>query len=241
MKRTAPHRLPAAFTLVELLVVIAIIVILMGLLLAAVPAVKEAARKAEARNTVNMVVTAVNSYYTEYARFPPTEDPNQQSGAAAAAVEDVVVGDSKAGATIPNNFVFYTLRNIPKGVNDSYSCNPRKVVFYDGKSANVNSAGRARNGFYDKTSTGGVPPATEESCLYDPWGNQYCIVFDANGDDRIDLKGYYSDYTGVDVSGLAPRRKVGAFSMGKDEKLGNNGDKVYKNGSELSDDVVSWE
>lgn len=245
MKRTAfLRRIPGrslAFTLVELLVVIAIIVILMGLLLAAVPAVKEAARKAEARNTVNMVTTAVNSYYTEYARFPPTDDPNQPAAAGAAAIDDVVVGDTKMGATIPNNVLFYTLRNIPKGVNDSYGCNPRKVVFYDGRSAAVNSAGRARNGFYDKTSTGGTPPATEESCLYDPWGDQYGIVFDVNGDDRIDLKGFYADFTGVDTAGLAPRRKVGAFSMGKDEKLGKDGDKVYKNGSELSDDVVSWE
>jgi prepilin-type N-terminal cleavage/methylation domain-containing protein len=241
MKRTASNRLPAAFTLVELLVVIAIIVILMGLLLAAVPAVKEAARKADARNTVNMVVTAVNSYYTEYARFPPTEDPNQASTTPTASVDDVAVGGASMGLTIPNNVLFYTLRNIPKGVNDSYGCNPRKVVFYDGKSASVNSAGRARNGFYDKTSTGGTPAAGEESCLYDPWGQQYGIIFDVNGDDRIDLKGLYADYTGVDASGLAPRRKVGAFSTGKDEKLGNNGDKVYKNGSELSDDVVSWE
>ncbi len=241
MKRTASNRPLAAFTLVELLVVIAIIVILMGLLLAAVPAVKEAARKAEARNTANMVVTAINSYYTEYARFPPTDDPNQPASASSGVVDDIVVGDQRMGATIPNNAVFYTLRNIAKGPNDSFAANPRKIVFYDGKSANVSSSGSARGGFYDRTSTGGPPPPSEESCLFDPWGDQYGIIFDANGDDRIDLKGYYGDYTGVDTSGMAPRRKVGCFAMGKDGKLGNNGDHVYKNGTELSDDVVSWE
>lgn len=240
MKRYAKHRLSAAFTLVELLVVIAIIVILMSLLLTAVPAVKEAARKAEAKNTANMVVTAINSYYTEYARFPPTEDPNKESETTTAA-DDLVVGDPDMGASLPNNTVFYTLRNIPKGPNDAYISNPRKVVFYEGKAANVNSSGRARGGFFDKTSSGSNPPPAEESCLFDPWGNQYGIIFDASGDDRIDMKSYYVDFTGVDESGKAPRRKAGAFSMGKDEKLGNKGDKTYRNGTELSDDVVTWE
>lgn len=240
MKRIFPNRLTtAAFTLVELLVVIAIIVILMSLLLTAVPAVKEAARKAEARNTCNMVVTALNSYYTEYARFPPIQDPN--APAAGTVDSDSVVGDPQFGAAEPNNTVFYTLRSIAKGPNDSYLCNPRRVVFYEGKAANVNASGNARGGLYDKMNNGGNPPGNEESCLYDPWGTQYGVIFDSTGDDRIDLVGFYSDFTGVDDSGRAPRRKAGCFALGKDEKLGKNGDSTYRNGTELSDDVVSWE
>lgn len=239
MKRTAPNRLTVAFTLVELLVVIAIIVILMSLLLTAVPAVREAARKADAGNTSHMVVTAINSYYTEYARFPPTDDPSKE--AAAGPVEDIIVGDPDMGASLPNNTVFYTLRSIPKGPNDAYIANPRKVVFYEGKAASVNASNRARGGFFDKTSSGSNPPPAQESCLFDPWGKQYGVVFDATGDDRIDLKSYYTDFTGVEESGKAPRRKAGCFSMGKDEMLGNKGDKAYRNGTEKSDDVVSWE
>lgn len=235
MKRTSRHSPLSAFTLVELLVVIAIIVILMSLLLTAVPAVKEAARKAEARNTCNMVVTAINSYYTEYARFPPLDEEARETD------QDMVVGDSDMGVSDPNNAVFYTLRSIPKGPNDSYAANPRKVVFYEGKAANVNASGKARGGFFDRTSSGSNPPPAEESCLYDPWGNQYGVIFDQTGDDRIDLEGFYTDFTGVDESGRAPRRKAGCFSMGKDESLGNKGDKTYRNGTELSDDVVSWE
>jgi len=239
MKRTFPNRLAAAFTLVELLVVIAIIVILMSLLLTAVPAVKEAARKAEARNTCNMVVTALNSYYTEYARFPPIKDPSAPASGTVTA--DIVVGDPQFGAEEPNNVVFYTLRSIPKGPNDSNLCNPRKVVFYEGKIATVSAAGNARGGLYDKMNNGGSPPSNEESCLYDPWGRQYGVVFDSTGDDRIDLVGYYNDFAGVDDSGKAPRRKAGCFTTGKDEKLGKTGDGTYRNGTELSDDVVSWE
>ena len=240
MKRKSPVSVrqgSLAFTLVELLVVIAIIVILMSLLLTAVPAVKKAAGKAEARNTANMVVTALNAYYTEYAKFPPTElaaaaDPN-------ATVIDVVVGSTSG---LPNNTVFYTLRNIPKGPNAEYAANPRKITFYEGKTAKPGAGGSARNGFYDKDKSGGPPGGLLESCLFDPWGQQYGVIMDVTGDDRIDLTGYYTDYSGVEDDGKAPRRKAGAFSSGEDEVLGSK-DKMgyYRSANETSDDVVSWD
>lgn len=239
MKRTTPTRSAFAFTLVELLVVIAIIVILMSLLLTAVPAVKEAARKAEAKNTANMVVTAINSYYTEYARFLPTEDPTATSSSTVQ--NDIVVGEGAVGGSLPNNSVFFTLRNIPQGPNEDHIANPRKVVFYEGKAATVNAAGVARGGFYDRTASGSTPSPAEQSCLFDPWGQQYGVIFDANGDDRIDLTGFYSDFAGAEIDGKAPRRKAGCFSAGKDGLLGNKGDGIYRSGTELSDDVVSWE
>jgi len=242
MKRKSPvsalsaRKSVSAFTLVELLVVIAIIVILMSLLLTAVPAVKKAAGKAEARNTCNMVVTALNAYYTEYAKFPPTDTAAPAPGTP---VLDVVVGSTSG---IPNNTVFYTLRNIAKGPNEEYAANPRKVTFYEGKAAKPGAGGTARNGFYDHDKSGGIPGAMQESCLYDPWGQQYGVVLDLTGDDRIDLVGYYADYTGVDDSGKAPRRKAGAFSTGEDEVLGSK-DKMgyYRSANETSDDVVSWD
>jgi hypothetical protein len=78
--------------------------------------------------------------------------------------------------------------------------------------------------------------------LYDPWGQQYGIILDTNGDGRIDLSGVYSDFAGVDSNTTgAPRKRVGAFSMGKDKMLGTMGDRFYRRGGELSDDVISWE
>jgi prepilin-type N-terminal cleavage/methylation domain-containing protein len=238
MKRCSPVAPRAGFTLVELLVVIGIIVILMSLLLTAIPAVKEAARKLEAKNAVNQITVAANAYYTEYAKFPPLNDPDEPPPAAD---KDQWVGDQAMTAKMNNNALFYTLRNIAKGPNTGNAANPRRVIFYEGKSAVVSAAGKPRGGFFDRSANGGTPPSTEESCLYDPWGHQYGVILDTTGDDRIDLEGIYTDFQGSGEAGKAPRKKVGAFAMGKDELLGKKGDKSYRAGSETSDDVVSWE
>jgi prepilin-type N-terminal cleavage/methylation domain-containing protein len=238
MKRISPVAPRAGFTLVELLVVIGIIVILMSLLLGAIPAVKEASRKLEAKNTVNQICVAANAYYTEYAKFPPLTDP---SAPPSDEDKDEWVGDSAMTAKLNNNALFFTLRNINKGPNEGNSANPRRVVFYEAKSAIVSEAGKPRGGFYDRAANGGTPPSTEESCLYDPWGKQYGVIFDTTGDDRINMEGIYSDFQGATESGKAPRKKVGAFAMGKDGELGKKGDKAYRSGNETSDDVISWE
>lgn len=59
-----------AFTLIELLVVIAIIGILASLLFPAVNGAIDAARKAQAKNDVVQIATAVTGYETEYGRLP---------------------------------------------------------------------------------------------------------------------------------------------------------------------------
>ena len=238
MKRLSPVASRAGFTLVELLVVIGIIVILMSLLLTAIPAVKEASRKLEAKNMVNQITVAASAYYTEYAKFPPLTEPDQPPPAAD---EDQWVGDPAMTATHNNNALFFTLRNIAKGPNKENATNPRRVVFFEGKSAVVSSAGKPRSGFFDRSATGSTPPPTEESCLYDPWGKQYGVILDTTGDDRIDMEGIYTDFQGASESGKAPRKKVGAWAMGKDEALGKAGDKSFRTSTETSDDVISWE
>ena len=154
MKRLSPVALRSGFTLVELLVVIGIIVILMSLLLGAVPAVKEASRKLEAKNMVNQIAVAANAYYTEYAKFPPLSDPNTPPPEADG---DEKVGDPEMGVKNNNNALFFTLRNINKGPNQDYSSNPRRVVFMEGKAATVSNAGKPRGGFFDRSANGSTP------------------------------------------------------------------------------------
>jgi prepilin-type N-terminal cleavage/methylation domain-containing protein len=241
MKASSSTGSRSAFTLVELLVVIGIIVILMGLLLGAIPAVKEAARKTEAKQTVQAIAVAANAYYTEYAKFPPVEDPNSPKPPGTV-IKDTVVGDPIYNAENPNNTLFFTLRNIPKGPNENSALNPRKVVFYDGKGATVSASNQPRSGFYDKTSQGAAPEETKDGCLYDPWGVQYGVIMDTTGDERIDLENFYTDFSNDDPqSGKAARKRAGAFSVGKDGQLGKKGDKLFRNGTETSDDVISFE
>jgi prepilin-type N-terminal cleavage/methylation domain-containing protein len=63
-------RRAAAFTLVELLVVIAIIAILAGLGFAGVQGALESSKKAQARNDVHQIASAVKAYLLEYGRMP---------------------------------------------------------------------------------------------------------------------------------------------------------------------------
>src|SRR5471032_2661647 len=100
-----------AFTLVELLTVIAIIAILMGLLFPALQIVKDQANKVKAKTDVVNTVAAVKQYYTEYGKYPLSGVA--QNGVATST--DYVFGDttsaSTAGTPHNNNLLFDILRN----------------------------------------------------------------------------------------------------------------------------------
>src|SRR5947207_13164611 len=63
-------RNPAAFTLIEMIVVMLIIATLAALFMGAATSVFDRARKVQAKNDVVQIVNAVNAFYTEYGYYP---------------------------------------------------------------------------------------------------------------------------------------------------------------------------
>lgn len=70
--RAAGRCAAAAFTLIELLVVVAIIAVLASLGFGAVQGALKSAKRAQARNDVSQLASAVKSYLLEYGRLPET-------------------------------------------------------------------------------------------------------------------------------------------------------------------------
>ncbi len=222
-----------AFTLIELLTVITIIAILMGLLFPAFRIVMDYVRKAEAKTAATGIAAAVSHYYSEYGKYPVADY------ATATPAADFKVGDkSKANAVDDNAELFNILRALNVGKNTDNSYNPKRIVFFEGRPARDPNA--PKSGFLDAAGTG------IKGAFYDPWGKQYTIVIDANYNGVINLAGVYSDFTekSQDNIDTGVRVGVGVFSLGKDGEIGSPKDGVtgmLRNGSKISDDVVSWQ
>jgi prepilin-type N-terminal cleavage/methylation domain-containing protein len=236
----SPRPTRLAFTLIELLTVIAIIAILMGLLFPAIGLVKEQANKARAKNDVSNIVTAIRTYNVEYGKYPSVVDKTKPTSEDS--VKDAICGDEAAGAEpdATNSKLFNTLRAIPEGINKEplHGLNPKRVVFFEGRS--VSNIQQPRGGFVDKEGAG----ENVKGNYYDPWGKQYTIIIDQNYNNILDLQKQYTDFTETakdDTDDKGIRAGVGVFSLGKDNTLGKTGNKLYKEGSEISDDVVSWQ
>jgi prepilin-type N-terminal cleavage/methylation domain-containing protein len=94
---------PRGFTVIELLVVLALMFILMTLLFPAVQSALDAAKKAQAKNDVTQIATAMVAFDTEYGRLPSTDPAPQQ-----------LTGDVLKALTAQND-----------------TLNPRKIVFLE--------------------------------------------------------------------------------------------------------------
>lgn len=112
----------SAFTLFELLIVIAIIAILGGLAFPAYQGVTDRAKKVQAKNDVTQIVTAVNAFYTEYGLYPSTYSPE-------------MTYDGANGNT--NDKLFNALRG------QDASVNPRNIQFISPPSVKDNTKPRS--------------------------------------------------------------------------------------------------
>ena len=214
MQKSAGRR--SAFTLIELLVVIAIIAILIGLLFPAFRAVQNQAKQTQAKNDLTQIVNAVNAYYTDYGRYP------------------LITADTTYGpGGTANNTLFNELRSTPAATQ-----NPRQIVFISPLS--VKNPSIPRSGIaLQATVINGISVAIGD--LVDPWGTPYNVRIDGSYDNSI-----ANPYGAQTVGGAGPDPVplgVISWSLGNDQRVGTNGDGVYRNPTTgaQSDDAISWQ
>jgi hypothetical protein len=213
-------------TLVAVLVGLVLTAVLIALLLPMLSIDHPVARNAKAKQDVLNIVHGVEAYYTEYGLYPVLDPSAARRGGKAV---DEAAGDPAAGMRLDNARLFNTLLAIDRAPNAQHTQNPKKQVFFMANAvANPKSPSL---GFQETAGASGV-----QGAFYDPWGSQYNVVIDSNEDNKLDLGAFYSDFAGD----AAPRAGFGAFSLGKDKKLGKGGDRKYQSGDERSDDQVSW-
>ncbi len=176
------HTSKKAFTLIELLTVIAIIGVLAGLLF---PAIKSALQKAEiaqAQNDVKNIEAAVKAFYTEYGKWPnawpPTISPINDVSYGAIANSGTYNANSSRGY-YENYWLMDVLRAIPD--SGSLSCGNGGTLSSP-LTTPINSRGIVFLTVPPKSLRIVTPNANNSPDYVDPWGNPYQVTVDASYD-----------------------------------------------------------
>lgn len=226
-RRTADH----GFTLVELLVVLAIIAILVGLLVPAVGKARESGKKVQATNDLKQLMVATQLYANDYQKLPLNADQFQ---AVSNQNSDSMYGDNPglySSADLCN-----ILRAIPDNAyNQANNLNPSATVYFTPKEAS--NAAAPRNGIAKQDAAGPVAGITIRKGAYiDPWGMEYVLYLDANGDWNLNeaIHWYYQDRKDESYS---VNSRIEACSLGADNQWGKAGNCVAAG----SDDIITWQ
>jgi type II secretory pathway pseudopilin PulG len=252
--------------LIELLVVIAIIAILAGILLPAILKAKDRVRKTQAQLDISQIVTAANSYETDYSRSPAGTAASR-AAAATATGDDFTYGTFNLNPfktpTGP-----YDISTPGSGSPASYQVNNSELmaVLMDletyGNGQSTINKDHARNTHKNALLTAKMsgdtssPGVGSDGVYRDPWGNPYIITLDLNNDEKCrdsfyrlravsqQQSGQVGGFFGLSGSTANPdsdefeyRGKVMAWSAGPDKMI-DPGSKA--NTGANKDNVLSW-
>jgi prepilin-type N-terminal cleavage/methylation domain-containing protein len=215
---------PHAFTLIEMLVVIAIIAILAGILLPALSSIKTRAKIRQAQMEMANLIAAINAYEKEYNRYPGSTkveqngNPDFTYGSDGVATGKAYEKDNRLVMRILLNRMDEEPDPVLKA--DINGRNPRNLSLFDAKMVPDEQSGIS----------------TKDFVFRDPWGSPYIITIDLDDDNKC-IDGYYCKFAGQ--AGFVGTRAPYAFSgsvmvwsFGPDKRYGNPGlDK---------DNVLSW-
>ena len=239
-----------AFTLVEMLVVVAIIGILAGIILPAVLKAKQKAKIAYARTQMKQIEHSITAYKTDYGRFPSSIN------AANSGVPDFTFGNINTGATGPllvntppagppydaNNSELVAIlgdllvfRNGTVTVNANHDRNPRQHEYL-----------KFKEGAGDLTSP--TPEVGKDGVFRDPWSQPYIVTLDIDYDGTCkdalyrrsavstgNLMGTFNPSGLVDQ--FVVRAEVTVWSAGPDRSFNLNG---LANATSNADNILSW-
>jgi len=113
-----------AFTLVELLVVIAVIGILLGLLLPAVQAAREASRRTHCANNLKQIGLALHNYHSAHKKFPPSAPFSNAQNALSISWQTMILNEIEEGA------MYAQIRPQPTGGAANWSAEKNRVETY---------------------------------------------------------------------------------------------------------------
>lgn len=255
----ASRRSRGAFTLIELLTVIAIIAILAAMLLPALAAAKRAAQKAKAKTEMSALVQAIESYDSAYGRFPV-------SAAAQNAPIIKQLGDFTYGATFGSPGGTTPVGTL---VNGNVISNSEVIAIlmdltnYPGTLNATINTNHIKNPLQHQllnatmVSDATLPGVGPDLVYRDPWGNPYIITMDLNYDEQScdwfygkstvaspqggGQKGWYGLYNnepGGTTDHFQFHGKVMVWSAGPDGKIDPNSS---ANLGFNKDNVISWQ
>ncbi|HEX4350432.1 MAG TPA: type II secretion system protein [Verrucomicrobiae bacterium] len=239
-------RAKTAFSLVELLTVIAVIGTMAALLMTAIPHAMRAAKIRKATLEMTQIVAGIQSYESYYSHFPVSHAAQQAAnpdftygGIIRTPTGSTTVGTPLAGGgtVLKNDQIVAVLMNFttyPNTTNPTtdanFQANPQKSPYLEARMSGDNSS-----------------PGVGSDLVYrDPWGNPYVISLDLN-DDGVCEDAFYKPPTmsagGKNGLILQPdgnyafHGRVVVWSAGPDGKVNLL---VTSNQNENKDNVLSW-